>query len=235
MVYKWLKSLQSLAYPPRCVLCLASGQAGINLCTGCQADLPWQTQACRCCALTLNATAQPGALCPACQKKPSEFSAAWALLRYQRPVDWLVTQLKFHAQLSHAQLFATLMAGRLSAHPGFSLPQAIIPVPLHKQRWRERGFNQATEIAKPLGRTLGIPVLTQACQRVLATAHQADLPAHKRRSNVRGAFSVRHQPGLRHVAIVDDVVTTGATATALARALKSNGVDRVQLWCAARA
>lgn len=235
MVYQWLQNVQLLAYPARCVLCDAPGQGEHNLCRGCEFELPFQTRACRLCALTLPES-QTAALCPACQQKPALFNAAWSLLRYETPVDWLVTQLKFHARLSHAKLLAQLMADRMPALVGDSQPQALLPVPLHRSRWRERGFNQATEIARPLGRMLGLPTLGPQCaRRVVATAHQADLAAKARKANVRNAFRVASDLNLDHVAIVDDVVTTGATATALARALKKQGVKRVDLWCAARA
>ena len=234
MVYQWLHNTQMLAYPARCVLCDAPGAGDMDLCLACRSNLPVQTHACERCALTL-----PGddtvVLCPACQKKPPAFSSAWSLLRYEQPVDWLITQLKFHARLSHGRLLAQLMSERLTSSPEYEPPQALVPVPLHIRRWRERGFNQATEIAKPLGRALCLPVLPHAAQLVMDTAHQADLPAAKRQANVRRAFTASSGLQLRHVAIVDDVVTTGATATALALALKQAGVERVQLWCAARA
>ncbi len=234
MVYKWLHNAQMLAYPARCLLCDAPGAKDMDLCADCLADLPRQIRACRFCALTLPDQAEHN-VCSACQKKAPAFSAAWALLRYETPVDWLITQLKFHARLSHARLLAQLMAQQLPASATYQPPQALVPVPLHISRWRERGFNQAAEIANPLGRALGVPVLARAPLRVRATQHQADLHARERRANVRGAFTVSSGLNLTHVAIVDDVVTTGATATALANALKRQGVAQVQLWCAARA
>lgn len=240
MVYKWLKNARNIAYPARCILCENPGANDLDLCAECLADLPWKTHACRLCALTLPLAlpetlpeqSQPS-LCVACQKKAPPFNAAWSLMRYQAPADSLIIALKFNARLSNARLLAHLMARQ--APPANELPQALIPMPLHQSRWRERGFNQATEIAKPLGRVLGLPVLSRAARRVRATAHQADLHASERRANVRDAFSVEADLPQTHVAIIDDVVTTGATATALALALKNQGIGRVDLWCAARA
>lgn len=232
MVYKWLKNVRSVAYPARCILCENRGANDLDLCAGCLADLPWQTSACRLCALTLPEQAQQS-LCVACQQRTPPFSAAWSLMRYHTPADDLIIQLKFHARLSNARLIAQLMARQVPR--ATDLPQALLPVPLHRNRWRERGFNQATEIAKPLGRALGLPVLSRAAQRVRATAHQADLHASERKANVRNAFAVAPNLAQTHIAILDDVVTTGATATALALALKQQGVNRVDLWCAARA
>lgn len=238
MVNNWINNIQHnlhrLAYPARCIFCDAPGQHSMDLCAACYRDLPWQARGCARCALTLPDDSAID-LCPACRKKPPAFAAAQTLMRYQYPVDWLVTQLKFHARLSHARLLAQLLAEKLTLTARDDPPQALIPVPLHAQRWQERGYNQAVEIARPLGKALGIPVLPRAVLRVRATPHQLDLPAKKRRANVRNAFVASENFHLEHVAIVDDVVTTGATANALARALQKQGVRRVQLWCAARA
>jgi len=114
-------------------------------------------------------------------------------------------------------------------------PQAIVPVPLHPGRYRQRGFNQAIEIARTLSRRLDIPLDLHGCRRVRATAAQAKLSAEERRKNLRKAFSVRMPDERRHVAILDDVITTGATARELAGALRRAGVARVDVWACARA
>lgn len=241
-VYQWLNDAQRLAYPSRCLLCDAPGVAGRDLCAGCADDLPWQSLGCARCALTLPPASATGAqppLCPQCRRRAPPFSAAWTPLRYAWPVDWLITQLKFHARLTHARLFGELMhqhvQQRQSSLSRAPFPQALIPVPLHPRRWRERGFNQAAEIAGPLGRALGVAVRHDLVRRTRDTAHQADLPARQRAGNVRAAFAAPPVRGIDHVAIVDDVVTTGATAAALARTLRDAGVANVELWCAARA
>ncbi len=115
------------------------------------------------------------------------------------------------------------------------LPECIIPVPLHHNRYRQRGFNQSIEIARHLSRQLSIPLDLSSCIRNRDTTHQTDLPAKQRRKNMRQAFSVLNPMPYQHVAIVDDVMTTGATASALAAALKKHGVNRVDVWVCARA
>jgi Predicted amidophosphoribosyltransferases len=115
-----------------------------------------------------------------------------------------------------------------------ALPEAIVPVPLHISRLRERGFNQAHELARPLARHLGIPLRPGWLERTRRTDAQSDLDAEGRAGNVRGAFVARVPSGIRHVAVVDDVMTTGATLAACTLALKRGGVERVDVWALAR-
>ena len=114
------------------------------------------------------------------------------------------------------------------------LPARLVPVPLHRNRLRRRGYNQAVELARPLGRALGLPVAPRLCRRQRPTPAQAELTGSDRRRNVRGAFAVA-APVPRHVAIVDDVVTTGSTVGELARVLRRAGAERVEVWAVARA
>lgn len=204
----------------------------MDLCSACRTELPWIESACPRCALPLaDARAE---LCGACIHRPPPFVAAAAPLHYRSPVDHLILGVKFGARLQFARLLGELFA-HWAAERDLPLPDALVPVPLHPRRQRERGFNQALELARPLGRQLGIPVLPAACRRIRATDRQTRLDARTRRANVRGAFAV--EAGLRagHVAIVDDVMTTGSTVAALARALLQAGVRQVDVWCIARA
>ncbi|HEY5791083.1 MAG TPA: ComF family protein, partial [Gammaproteobacteria bacterium] len=146
----------------------------------------------------------------------------------------LVTGLKFHGQLAGARLLGGLLAEQLAGDPG-PWPQALLPVPLHPRRLRQRGFNQALELARPLARELGLALLPDACVRRRDTAAQSGLERAARRRNVRGAFALPRPLGLHHVALVDDVMTTGQTLEALARVLREDGVEQVEVWCVARA
>lgn len=233
MVYSWLNNVQNMLYPARCILCDAAGRDGLDLCAGCRADLPWLRHACARCAAAL----PPGAAaahCPACLRRPPPFTVGLAPFHYAPPVDWLIMQLKFHRRLSHARLLGALLAAQVAdAHT--NPPEALIPMPLHRRRWRERGYNQAAEIAAETGRHLRLPVWRDAARRVRATLPQAELPAARRRANVRGAFAAGPRVADRHVAIVDDVATTGHTTAELARTLLAVGARRVDLYCAARA
>jgi ComF family protein len=146
---------------------------------------------------------------------------------------FLVTQLKFNRQYMHARLLGSLLAEHVSACA--ELPNCLIPVPLHPKRYRERGFNQSIEIARHLSKQLHVPLDLHSCTRRRDTAHQAELPAKQRLKNMRGAFEIVAPLRYQHAAIIDDVMTTGATVSALAHALKSQGVNRVDVWVCARA
>jgi ComF family protein len=226
LVYGWAR-LERLLYPPWCVLC--GGPAGTrDLCAGCEADLPRNLPACPRCALPC---AAPGT-CATCMRHSPPWDAAFALLRYGYPADGLLKAFKFGRQLAAGRVLGELMAEAL--RPG-TRPELILPVPLHARRERERGFNQAEELARPVARALCVAVDVRLCVRVRATPPQSGLDARARRRNVRGAFTLRGALGAQHVAIIDDVVTTGATVAALAALLRRAGARRIEVWSAARA
>ena len=159
---------------------------------------------------------------------------------YLAPVSTLIHWMKFEANLPAALTLGTLLAEAIAeatTQAGTLVPDAIVPVPLHRARLRSRGFNQALELARPVSRCLGLPLLARVCVRSRATRPQSGLDsAADRRRNVAGAFSVRQSLiGFRCIAIVDDVLTTGATARELARTLRAAGVRQVVIWaCAGR-
>jgi len=174
-----------------------------------------------------------GGVCGRCQRRPPRFDAALAALAYRAPVDWLVQRFKFDGRLACGVVMGELLADAVSASDR-PLPDALIPVPLHAARLRERGFDQARELARVLGRRLTVPVAGNCLSRIRATAAQTGLDAAGRRRNLRGAFRVQGTPPAR-VALVDDVLTTGSTMGECARALKRAGCGRVEVWVAARA
>ena len=219
--------------PPYCRLCGAAAENGLPLCRGCHRDLPWSRQACRQCGRRLNGplSIRP---CGRCQRDPPAFTATTAALHYQPPVDYLVQRLKFSGELALAPLLATLLAGKLGERSP-PLPELLIPVPLHRSRLRQRGFNQATEIARALGRHLDLPVEHRLCRRTRRTGTQSLLPVSSRHGNMRNAFAVDGTPGATHVAVIDDVMTSGHTVGELARVLKRSGVETIEVWVVARA
>jgi ComF family protein len=230
MVYNWLNKLQDTLFPPRCALCGAAGAAGRDLCPGCHADLPWLHHTCDLCALPLPLGA---GRCPACQRQPPAFDRVIAPLRYAPPLDYLVQRLKFHQDLALARLLGQLLAQHLASLPG-PRPSVILPVPLHRRRLAERGYNQALEVGRPLRAALGIPLEPGLAQRVRHTGTQTRLSAGDRQRNLRGAYALADRPLPGHIAILDDVMTTGTTVNELARLLKSAGVARVEVWVLAR-
>jgi ComF family protein len=221
----------ALFAPPRCECC--GLPAAGPVCARCRAALPWNTGACRRCALPL---AQPSAaaLCTACFARPPPQERTWAAFRYAPPLSQHIVQLKFNGRLARAHLIGTLMAEHLAARPE-PLPQLLIPVPLHRARLQRRGFNQALELARALGRRLVIEVAPQAARRTRPTGEQTRLSAAGRRHNVRRAFTVGAAVRGRDVALLDDVITTGATVAELARTAREAGAARIEVWAAARA
>ena len=179
-------------------------------------------------------------LCNACAgtlvRLPCPSRMRMVAFAYTAPISTLVHWMKFEANLPAALTLGTLLAESV-ASADLLLPDAILPVPLHRSRLRNRGFNQALELARPVSRRLRRPLLSRACVRIKATQPQSSLNSQaERRRNVAGAFRVcRPLIGLRRVAIVDDVLTTGATVRELARTLRRAGVRQVVVWaCAGR-
>jgi len=203
-----------------CLLCGA--EAGPELlCPACIGELPALPESCPRCALPSPA----GAVCGNCLNCPPHFDATLALWRYEFPCDRLVQALKYRARLALAGFFARGLASR-------PLPEVdlIVPMPLHPKRLAERGFNQALEIARHLGR----PIEPRGVLRVKDSLPQTELPYEERAKNVRGAFLCRVDLSGASVAVLDDVMTTGATLNELARVLKRAGATRVENLVIAR-
>lgn len=194
--------------------------------------MPFQQSACTRCGADL-ATAED-ALCGRCQRHPPHFDRTVSLFRYEEPARHLILGLKFHRRYAYGRLLGTLVAENLIRCRA-DLPERIVPVPLHPERFRQRGFNHAAEIAREVARHLGVPMDAEMARRTRETRPQVGLPAEERLRNVRDAFWVKAPCPLRHVAILDDVVTTGATVNELAGLLKRCGVARVDVWTCARA
>lgn len=217
-----------LLLPHRCLLCDDAGSRGL-VCQPCRDDLPWLISACPGCALPLAGAAE---LCGRCLSHAPAFDRCIAAFRYASPIDRLIVQFKNQRRLSAGKLLSVMLVDRLQecSEPW---PEIISPVPLHWRRQLLRGFNQATFVAGHLATQLDIPVLSLA-RRSQATAKQQQLDRKQRLRNLRKAFTTTQRVDGRHVAIVDDVVTTGATAQALSLVLKRAGAARVDLWAIAR-
>ena len=222
-----LLNFSARAWSQDCVLCLA--RSGTDLvCEGCAAELPASDAACPGCALPLPADGT----CGGCRAHPFAFDAAVARFEYRFPVDRLIRRFKYAGDLAVGRWLANRLAERVA---GAERPDLLVAPPLSRERLRERGFNQALEVARHLGRRLGVRLDVDGMRRVRETPSQAGLGRRERHANLRHAFDCALALEERHVAIVDDVLTTGATADALARVLKSRGARRVSVWAVARA
>ena len=173
-------------------------------------------------------------VCAACLESSPPQDCTWAAFRYEPPVMQQVVALKFRADFQPARTLGALMAERLAARPA-PLPDLLIPVPLHPSRLQRRGYNQALEVARELAARLSLPWRADLARRVRVTREQTDLTAAERRSNVRGVFAADRRVRGRHVALLDDVITTGATIAELAHVMRKAGAARVEAWAVARA
>ena len=218
--------------PPCCMLCGMSSSSDC-LCAACKSELPWQGISCSGCGLPLASVHD--SVCGTCLKTRPPFTLTVTPLRYEFPADRLVQALKFKRQLVAGRILAQLMCENIMTK-GVQLPDMLIPVPLHAFRLLRRGFNQAYEIASHASRSLGIQLVAGELRRRRNTSAQSGLSRKQRRKNVRNAFFWRgHQKPGRHVALVDDVMTTGTTVTECTRVLKRAGAKRVDIWVATRA
>ncbi len=217
--------------PPRCLLCDGAGADGGDLCGGCRDDMVANTRCCARCAVPL---AHAALMCGRCLRRAPPFDRAWVPLCYAHPLDLLEARFKFHGDLAAGRMLADLFVDAARAEPP-DRPDLVVCVPLHRERLRERGYNQALELARPLARALGLAFDADSLVRARATPAQTGLAATARRRNLRDAFAVRPGRALPdHVAVVDDVMTTGSTLAECARVLKRAGVRRVDAWALAR-
>ena len=216
------------SWPQQCFLCAATCRRE-PLCVACRQELPRLTAPiCPVCATPL---ADNAAVCGACLRHPPAFTHTVAAWRYVWPLDRLIHAFKFHHEFSLLPLLSEPLLEQVRRQ---TLPDAIVPMPLHAQRLRQRGYNQALLLAQHLSRHLKLPVLKTACQRTRHTTEQSGLSRWERASNLRRAFACNTQAQGRHVALVDDVMTSGSSAHWLAQAMRDAGALSVRCWILAR-
>jgi ComF family protein len=227
------KALEDTFMPSRCVFCGTRSREGeADLCSGCFDDLPWNEISCSRCAQPVATPLPEHVHCADCQLRPPPFAAAVAPLLYSFPVDAAIKALKFRRKFYYAPAFGLLLARALPTLGGEV--DTLLPVPLHWRRHALRGFNQAEELCKVIRKLHRLPLLGNVVRK-RATRSQSGLNAKQRRRNLRAAFAVRGKIQAKHVLIVDDVITTGATCRQLATALLENGAQKVSVLAVARA
>lgn len=210
-----------------CLLCGALSRDGL-CCRACNDELPRLNNShCPTCALPT----PTGEICGKCLQHPPGFDHAIAAFSYTFPIDQLIKALKFNERLILVNFLADELVARVTDRPDH-----LMAVPLHPKRLQTRGFNQSQALAERISQRSGIPLITGVCQRVRDTLPQSSLPWQERDKNIRGAFAMRADSnvGGKHVAIIDDVMTTGASIGEIARTLKQAGAREVSAWVVAR-
>jgi ComF family protein len=240
------KSSRPAMFPGRCLLC---GQSALrmtfpvaNLCQGCFRALPWLDTSCYHCGIPLPSTGSTDnrdLTCGECQLNHPPFNHVRIPLLYQQPIDTLISQFKYQGNLAAGKTLGELLLKQLEPDSATfdrssSGPQAIIPVPASSLRLRYRGFNQADSLARVICNRLDLPCLNRLVHRK-HRAPQQTLERHQRHVNLKNAFEMRQQyPHINRVAIVDDVITTGATVRQLAILLRQAGFSTIEVWALAR-
>ena len=209
-----------------CLLC--SAQSRRLWCAACDRDLVRNEYACRICAARLGRAG----VCGRCLAKKPLFRRTVTAFSYAYPLKFVIRAFKYNNHPEYAATFAAIMAERLARE---EMPEVIVPVPLYKKRQQARGYNQSGLLARRLARLLGVRSEQSLCYRAIDTLPQSTLPIETRKKNIKGAFrlNTRHPP--RRLAIVDDVVTTGATVSELALTFKRAGSEIIDVWTIARA
>jgi ComF family protein len=233
-VNNWINIIQYSLFPPSCIFCSKKPESFIDLCNACQKGLLALDTQCIYCAQALEIQATKQQICGRCQKAPPAFDTVYAPHQHQGEVRYLINQLKFEKSYKNSRLLGLLLSEFLLTEKVL-LPDIIIPVPLHSERYRQRGYNQTLEIAKVTSKELHIPIDYKSCIRIQNTPHQISLSLKQRHQNIKGAFTVKQPMVAKHIAILDDVMTTGATANELAKMLKSAGAKQVDIWVSTRA
>lgn len=210
-----------------CLLCGSMSPDGL-WCEACDASLPYLGAThCPVCALPT----PTGEVCGQCLTHPPLFTRTTAVFGYSFPLDKLIQSMKYREQLALASAFAKKLVQRIAID---DLPDLIIAMPLHPDKLRARGFNQSLLLARTVARELNIELLPDACQRLRDTPPQSALPWKEREKNVRNAFSCTMDLTGKRIALVDDVLTTGASLNALAKAVLQQGAIQISAWTVAR-
>lgn len=229
-----------------CVLCDTPTASAFSLCHACILELPYNHHACPQCGLGLSIEEEELAsskieaiatsVCENCQIAPPIYNETLSPFIYTAAIRYLIIGLKFNKQLLYAHLLGTLLADAVQDHYSLQdLPEFLLPVPLHKNRVRRRGFNQSVEISRIVSQRLQIPILSRHLIKTHATAPQAELSAQQRQENLRQSFQIRDKIPNARIAIIDDVITTGSTMNEVTQIVRKSGIKKsIYAWSCAR-
>jgi len=221
--------------PGRCLLCKAQSHRHIDLCTACELELPLIGNPCIRCGLPCPANIGHNPVCGPCISKPPVFDRTFCAFAYISPINLLVSDFKNGHNLVSGKVLSQVLARRYKQDLNYrKAPHLLLPVPLHKNKLKLRGFNQAAEIAQIIGDVCQIQTNTKICSRIHETRDQKSLTADERNKNVNHAFAINRKLDGYRIAIIDDVITTGATVSALAKLLIKKGAISVEVVALAR-
>ncbi|PVZ63551.1 ComF family protein [Pelagibaculum spongiae] len=219
-----------------CQLCLRDQSKSI--CDDCWSKLPWLEHGCGLCDLPMPASAAAGSLCAQCIKEKPPWNRAISALVYRAPIASLIGQFKYYRRFNHSRFLGQMLAQAVNKkYTDQPTPQLLLPVPLHWKRGLFRGFNQSAEVALELSKGLSIPLDCHCLRRIRSTPSQQGLEAKQRSRNLRKAFILKQKLAaeVRHIALIDDVMTTGATSRELCKTiLKQHPSIKIDIWTIAR-
>lgn len=225
------KNIINKLLPQNCFLC--GHLSHLALCEPCLNNLPYLQHACQRCGREISIKDK---ICGRCLKELPPYTQTRVIFKYTYPIDQLIRAAKFEQNLAILHCLSIKMSEQLSKQllEESILPDVLIPVPLHPQRLRERGYNQSVELAKMIAKQTHIALDYTVCQRIRDTPHQSTLPQKQRKHNLKKAFVVNKIPNhWQYVALIDDVMTTGSTVKEVSHMLIQAGVSRVDVWCCA--
>jgi ComF family protein len=232
MVNHYISKLSYALFPGRCIICDKTSDRNIDLCVECERSLALIDTYCNTCGLP---TTAPSTYCGNCSRQAYPCFRSVSLLNYDQLTAKLIYQLKYRNNFAVIKVLCHLFSQHLKQQYIDALPELIIPVPLHWTRLHKRSYNQSQLIAHTIGKQLNITVNNHRCRRIKATPAQQSLNRIERKNNIRGAFASKQLWEVGHVAIIDDVITTGETVCELTRSLQQHQPGlRVDAWSLAR-
>lgn len=225
------QSVVNWVAPLKCIRCSQSIRNGTScVCQHCYPTLPFHDNACQQCGQAFSANLD---YCGRCLNSPPPFDRCFCAFSYNNPIDNQLRKFKYSQRPELAGQLAQLLRHEIDNHQ-LDYPELLLPVPIHISKLRERGFNQSLSLAKHLSALMNIPYSNNVVIKHRNTEPQVGQTQHFRHKNVSGSFKYHHKTKAKHIAIIDDVVTTGSTAAEIAKILKRNGVDYIQVWAIAQ-
>lgn len=239
LIHSFIGKIGNLV-PRHCLFCLEKTHSDSDLCSHCIASLDLNNPCCQRCASPLEPALlisgrQNITLCGNCLSHRYYYDRVYSPFIYSEAIRYLIKKMKYQKKIHFANILAKLFVQKINHFNDFQLPQVIIPMPMHTERLKQRGFNQALELSRFFASSYQLPLNYSGLIRSRHTNLQAGMTAKQRQKNVRQAFMVKEPIKHQHIALIDDVMTTGSSVNEAAKTLKKNGVKRVDVWSIARA